>query len=156
MPATGTKDPDTTKRRPTTTVEQRLAEPTASLHRARTGLHEAFDRVHPTPGCLPLPTLTIPVTPQEYGPALDALADALYSPDCSGFTDAWQRATTACPHLPAHTVCGVRFLIERWYQYLGGARRHVEDGCQHWPYDLAWHAYWLPKHIATHVPPPQR
>jgi hypothetical protein len=100
------------------------------LHSRAEQVRAAVVLLHPTLGCLPLPTVEGPRSLSELDDALKATFKALFDEN-GNRAEGWIRARWACPHLPAMLLTDVYELIYHWYQLMSAAGSGDRDRFQH-------------------------
>lgn len=133
----------------------RIQEAISALTDGRDRLLAMVGRVHGAPGCLPVPQIRVPANRDE----LDVESRTIYRNLFTGHghrAPRWVAAQANCTHLPTVAVPVIYDAINRWYQLLNSAARHIDDGNEQSPYDLAWCVERLDTALAAVPPAPER
>jgi hypothetical protein len=134
------------------------SDPLTILTEVREQVLTRVRQLHPAPGCLPVPTLHLPVTADDTV-VLDAYQHALgwsLFDDNGNRAPRWIVARERCTHLPSDTVLAINELLVQWHRLLGAAGKSVIDGCRDTPYDLKWSVWGIRRYLAGMPSAPAR
>jgi hypothetical protein len=98
-------------------------------------LKELLKAIHPTEGCLPMPSIEVPTTPAELGMYVMTVYENLFRSNGSR-AQRWIDARATCSHITEECVLDVNEVCYRWYQLICAA--HVESGPEYATFHFRW------------------